>query len=106
MAGINLKHDSLPPQERTQPGQSPHAMPPTWHSWLSSSSFSTRHFRNMQQTPREVHDRIYREALQYIKQHSKFPYVAYTEHLSAVVSEISRRLLLTSRRMDLPRIGI
>lgn len=42
--------------------------------------------RNMQQTPREVHDRIYREALQYIKQHSKFPYVAYTEHLSAVVS--------------------
>ncbi|RSH91112.1 hypothetical protein EHS25_010288 [Saitozyma podzolica] len=41
----------------------------------------------MQQTPREVHDRIYREALQYIKQHSKFPYVAYTEHLSAVSLE-------------------
>jgi hypothetical protein len=52
----------------------------------------------MQQTPREVHDRIYREALQYIKQHSKFPYVAYTEHLSAVVSQTSRRLLLPSRR--------
>ena len=43
----------------------------------------------MDRTPREVHDRIYREAIGYIREFSEFPYIAYTEHLSALVCDPS-----------------
>lgn len=42
MAGINLKHDSLP-QERAQPGQSPRVQPNLLYSSSFSSPHSTQH---------------------------------------------------------------
>jgi len=39
----------------------------------------------MVETPREVHNRIVREAIEHIHEFSQFHYVAYTEHLSSEV---------------------
>ena len=40
----------------------------------------------MQVTPSEVHHRIYSEVIENIQSYSRFPYIPYTEHLSALVS--------------------
>ena len=43
----------------------------------------------MSETPPEVHKRVFREAIENIREYSEFPYVAFTEHLSALVSPLS-----------------
>jgi len=40
----------------------------------------------MEVTPPEKHDRTYRQAIEKIKEFSRYPYVEYTEHLAGSVS--------------------